>query len=229
MNLRRLLFCPLVLLSFVMASEADWLVNPDFELGTSDVPHPQSPTNWTESFGLWARAVTNNQVFEGKIAPLAHNGNWMASLSPNFSDRFSYYSGVAQMITGVPAGATCVFSGYYLIQNDLPASHWTTLEIEFYGGSSGGVFGPQLRTTQTNWTYFAVTNIAPSGVVAMKVYPYYADQDGVTNSYSDGFNVFWDSMSVSVETVPEPKTLTLLALSSLILLPAVLRLARNRA
>jgi PEP-CTERM motif len=208
------------------AASANLLTDPGFELQTA-APNPNP--NGVPGWGNFGGAAFLN-------TPLAHSGAWVLD-TPDNGGGYNV-PGTFQTFAATP-GQQFTFSGYVYTPNALVAgsNDFAILQLSFFtgappnnyaGGSGvGAVDGVNIGTPagggglplpQGVWTFASVSETAPAGANSMGAYMLDINADANADFY-------FDDMSLTATSVPEPATLSLLGIAGL----AALHRRRRRA
>lgn len=204
------------------SASANLLTDPGFENQTS-APNPNptdTPPGWANFGGT------------GFSQTYAHTGSWSLNTPSNGG---GYNVPGSYQVFAASPGQSFTFSGYVYTPNTLvPLSNdFAILQLSwdsgappnnYAGGSSTGPVNtvdigdpagtPPAGTVPLppgTWTFASVTGIAPAGTNSMGAYILNINADANANFY-------FDDMSLTATAVPEPASLGLLGLGSLMVL-----------
>jgi hypothetical protein len=201
------------------SASANLLTDPGFENQTAAPnPNPTGTPGWA-NFGGTSFLNT----------PLAHSGNWVLDTPDNGG---GYNVPGSYQVFAASPGQNFTFSGWVYTPNALvPNSNdFAILQLSFFNGSppsnyAGGtqegaadgvnigqpIGGGAVALPQGVWTFASVSGIAPAGTNSMGAYILDINADANADFY-------FDDMSLTATSVPEPASLTLLGLGSLMVL-----------
>ncbi|HEX3627211.1 MAG TPA: PEP-CTERM sorting domain-containing protein [Verrucomicrobiae bacterium] len=203
------------------------LTDPGFELQISAPnPDPNGIPGWANFGGAQFLPST-----------LAHSGNNVL-YTPDNGGGYNV-PGTYQVFAANP-GDTFTFSGWVYTPNALVSgdNDFAILQLTFfpgappnnYGGGTGTSFGvnvgdpasgPAVALPQGVWTYASITGTAPTGTASMGAYLLDINADANADFY-------FDDMSLTVNPVPEPATLSLAGLGLLGILASRMRRLINK-
>lgn len=213
-NVHRILLCAgafgLASLSLSSIASANLLTDPGFEWISAPNPNPTGIPGW----GNFAGAQFSQTV--------AHTGSW-SLYTPDDGGNYAV-PGTYQTFAAAP-GQQFTLSGWVYTPNALVAgsNDFAILQLSFFSGSppSNYAGGTTEATDGTNigtpgggggiplpqgvWTFASVTGIAPAGTASMGAYILNIDAD--TNA-----DFYFDDMSLTATSVPEPASLSVLGL-----------------
>jgi hypothetical protein len=199
------------------SASANLLTDPGFEMQTS-APNP-NPTG-IPGWGNFGGAQFSQTYF--------HTGSW-SLWTPDNGGGYNV-PGTYQVFAASP-GESFTFSGWVYTPNALVANSndFAILQMSFFSGSPPSNYGggtteatdgvnigtpigsPAVPLPQGVWTFASVTGVAPAGTNSIGAYMLDINADANADFY-------FDDMDLEATAVPEPASLGLLGLGSLMVL-----------